>query len=376
MTKEQSYGNYPDLTTVKRILVIKLRHLGDVLLTTPLFSALKDRLPDAQIDAYIYKEAAPMLEGHPAISSLLLYDTKKKKGSLWQRLVYEASLLRQIRRKNYDLVLNLTEGDRGTMAAYFSGALIKVGFVPKGRWQKRVYTHLVKHCPGLRHTVERNLDVIRRIGIFPALDERELFFSIEDAEKKFLGPTPFILIHPTSRWLFKCLPVPKMRELVTQLLQRGKQVVITSGPDPQEQEMARAIGEGFPVQILAGQISLKQLGALIASSERLICVDSVPFHMASALKKPVIAFFGPTSDVTWGPWRNPHAHVLTQNLPCRPCYQDGCGGSKYSDCLATLDIKRALAIIDGNPRPNSFCAHPDAQVAPAPSLQPKPAPLA
>lgn len=359
----QNYGDYPDLSCVGKILVIKLRHLGDVLLTSPLLSALRAHLPHAQIDAYIYKEAAPMLEGHPAISSLLLYDSKKKKASFWKRLSYEASLFQQIRKNKYDLIINLTEGDRGTIAAFISGAPLRVGFIPKGRWQKQIYTHLVKHCPGVRHTVERNLDAIRRIGIFPEPQERDLFFYIGELEKQQMqervGKEPFILIHPTSRWRFKCLPVPKMRALVLGLIQKGKRVVISSGPDPEEQAMAHAIGDGLPVLLLAGDLSLKQLGALILLSERLICVDSVPFHIASALKKQVLAFFGPTSDVTWGPYRNPYAHVMTSSFSCRPCYQDGCGGSKYSDCLASLDIEQAIRrVTDENLRPNNFCVLP------------------
>ena len=77
---------------------------------------------------------------------------------------------------------------------------------------------------------------------------------------------------------------------------------------------------------------------MIQMSEFLVCVDSVPFHMASALKKGVVAIWGPTSEVSWGPWRNPNARVVAQNLSCRPCFQDGCGGSKMSDCLFTLPV--------------------------------------
>lgn len=130
------------------------------------------------------------------------------------------------------------------------------------------------------------------------------------------------------------------------LLERGKRVVVTSGPDEAEKEMAKEIGKGFDVQVLAGEISLKELGALIGLSELLICVDSLPLHMASALKKEVVAIFGPTSDVTWGPWRNPKARVVAQNFSCRPCYQDGCGGSKYSDCLHTLPVAQVLRAVD------------------------------
>ncbi len=340
------YGDYPKLDRVKKILVIKLRHLGDVLLTSPVFSAIKKALPEAEIDAYIYRESVPMLEGHPAIRQLLCYDTSWKKLPLWRRLQKEWGLWREIRRNGYDLVLNLTEGDRGIVAALVSGAPIRVGFKPKGRWQKKVLTHTAKDCPTPRHAVERNLDALRRMGIFPSPEERELFLDVPlgalASMQKLVGTAPFILIHPSSRWRFKCWPMERVRELSERLLGQGKRLVFTSGPDAAEKALVEEAVRGLPVLNLAGQISLKELAALIQMSDQLICVDSVPLHIASALKKPVVVLFGPTSDSTWGPWRNPKAQVIAQAMSCRPCGQDGCGGSKRSDCLATISVSCVL----------------------------------
>ncbi|MDE3046458.1 MAG: putative lipopolysaccharide heptosyltransferase III [Verrucomicrobiota bacterium] len=341
------YGDYPSLTQVKKILIIKLRQLGDVLLTGPVFSALKKKFPAAEIDAYVYSEAIPLLEKHPAVHACIGYDRQWKKRGLFARLTQEGRLLRQIRARRYDLVINLTEGDRGAIAAKCSGAPVRVGFDPgrKGLFGKKgLYTHVVKSCTTLRHTVERNLDAVRRIGLFPDWEDRELYFHVP---KELLGsnPDPYILIHPTSRWRFKCWPVANMRALAEALIAKGKSLVFTSGPDPDERAMVREICQGLPVRDLSGQISLQQLGALIAQSELLICVDSLPFHLASALKKRVVALFGPTSDITWGPWRNPNATILTQPFSCRPCYQDGCGGSKVSDCLVTLPVETVMRAV-------------------------------
>jgi heptosyltransferase-3 len=225
-----TYGDYPDLSVVKKILVIKLRQLGDVLLTGAVFETLRSHLPDARVDAYVYTESFPMLEGHPGVGGLIGYDRSWKKLGWMGRLKKEWQLLRAIRKGQYDLVVNLTEGDRGALAARISRAGIRVGFEPKGRWQKGLYTHVVKHCPGLRHTVERNLDVLRRIGIFPEVGERELFLEVpEEARRRVRGwiEGPFVVIHPTSRWRFKCWPVEKMRQLTEELIRRGKRVVFT-----------------------------------------------------------------------------------------------------------------------------------------------------
>lgn len=352
-----SYGNYPDLDAVKRVLVVKMRHHGDVLLTSPVFSNLKKRMPDAQIDAFIYKDTLPMLEGHPAIAHYILYDRSWKKLSFFAKLAKELSLLRQIRKAGYDLVINLTEGDRGALAAFASGAAIRVGFDPEGKGfkgKKKIYTHVLKSCTTPRHTVERQLDALRRIGIFPSAEERDLTLVVpQDAMQKMrdqlaskgIKEGEYILIHPVSRWRFKCPPPTLIAEWIAALHSQGMPIVLTAGPDPIELAMIEEILKQVPkvpVYNLAGKLTLKELGALIKMSRCLLCVDSVPLHMASALKSRVVVVFGPSSEKNWGPWKNPKGMVVAQPFSCRPCHLDGCGGSKKSDCLYTLPTKSVL----------------------------------
>lgn len=346
---------------INRILVIKLRHLGDVLLTAPVFHVLKKKFPNAIIDAYIYRESKPMLEGHPAISDFILSDRAWKKLPLLRRLKEEGSLLREIRSRGYDLVINLTEGDRGALAALASGASWKVGFDP-GRagflGKRKIFTHLVKNCPTPRHAVERNLDALRCMGIFPMQDERKLDFVIPQAaerrvqqilDAKGLGQGEFVVIHPVSRWFFKCLPPERTALLIRALRERGQRVVVTAGADAKELAYVKEVLEicsDDSVISLAGQLSLKELGAVFLKARALFTVDSVSLHIASALKVPVVAFFGPTSEKNWGPWQHPRARVVAEKLPCRPCFQDGCGGGKRSDCLDTLSIETILRAYD------------------------------
>jgi heptosyltransferase III len=356
-----TYGNYPDLSQVKRALVIKLRHHGDVLLTSPLISNLKKALPDAQIDAFIYKDTLPMLQGHPAVEKYLLYDRSWKKLSLFKKMAKEMSLMKEIRARGYDLVINLTEGDRGAIAALISGSRYRVGFDPKGSGlfgKRKIYTHIVKACPHPRHTVERQIDVLRRIGIFPEAEERDLFLHVpDDAQRKIqdlleqeeMRPGDYVLIHPVSRWRFKCLSTKQIAHLIAALHERGMRIVMSAGPDSQEIAIVDeilALAPGIPVFNCAGKLTLKELSALIQRAKALICVDSVPLHIASALKTPVVALFGPTSEQNWGPWMHPKARVVAQKLSCRPCYQDGCGGSKVSDCLFSMPLKSILAALD------------------------------
>ncbi len=355
------YGNYPDLSDVKKVLVIKLRHHGDVLLTAPVFSNLQAALPQAEIHAMVYKDTVPMLEGHPAIHKFISYDRGWKKLRFLGKLMKEFSLLKKVRQEKYDMVINLTEGDRGAIAALVSGAEICVGLDPEGKGfkgKKSIYSHVVKACKTPRHTVEKNLDALRRIGIFPTPEERDIFFAIPEESKKRtlqllqengMAPHDYFLLHPVSRWKFKCWPPSLVAKLIAELYMRGEKIILTSSPDTQELQMVDEILKlvpHVPVLNLGGKTSLKDLGALIEMSRCLVSVDSVPLHMSSALKSPTVVLFGPSSEINWGPWLNHKARVVAQNLPCRPCFMDGCGGSKMSDCLHTLPVGKVLKAID------------------------------
>ena len=351
------YGSYPDPATIKRVLVIKLRHHGDVLLTTPVFSCLRKALPDVQVDAFIYQETAPMLAGNPDIGELHCYDGGWKAFSPLQRLGREIQLAQKIRRQRYDVAINLTEGDRGALAALFSGAKIRVGWDPGGEGfvgKKKIYTHIIKRSARPRHMVEQNLDAIRILGIFPTPEDRDLRLEIPDQARATFGqrlagagiaPQSYLLIHPTSRWLFKCWPLEHNIALIRSLQEKNIPIVLTAAPDPQElhliDRIVAACGTNNLLD-LGGQLSLKELAAAIDSCRCLFTIDSVPMHMAAARKKPTVVLFGPSSENAWGPWRNPKARVITAPYSCRPCNLDGCGGGKVCDCLTGIPVSAVL----------------------------------
>jgi heptosyltransferase-3 len=147
-----------------------------------------------------------------------------------------------------------------------------------------------------------------------------------------------VLIHPGSRWLFKCLPAVPTAALLDRLAGMGLPLVMTGAPDPAEAPLVKAIKSALasPIVDLTGQLTLPELSALIASARLFIGCDTAPMHLASAAGTPVVAWFGPSDDRVWGPWRVPHRVVASFTHPCRPCHNNGCGGSNRSDCLLTL----------------------------------------
>jgi heptosyltransferase-3 len=351
------YGNYPDLTGVKKILIIKLRHLGDVLLASPVFSILKNNFPSSTIDAFIYDDAQSILEDNPNINKCIT--VKREETSFFKKVARDFVVYKKIFNENYDLVINLTEGDRGALAAFFSGAPTKVGFIDSNKGflgKNHVFNYHVKMCMKGRHTVEKNLDALRKIGIFPSIQERKLsFFIPEYAKKKVdllledkkINAKSFFIVHPASRWKFKCLNSSLVAKIIDGIKSKGMEVIVCASSDPFEISMVNDIinrCKSNPHNF-ANHLSIKEFAALLDKSNGLLCVDSLPLHLSSALKKPVIALFGPTCEKIWGPWQNSNAHVISHELPCRPCFLDGCGGSKKSDCLEQISFLKVMNAI-------------------------------
>jgi heptosyltransferase-3 len=327
-----------------RALVVKLRHHGDVLLAAPVLALLKARAPQLEVDALVYDDTLPMLEGHPALSQLYFVGRRWRSLSPMRRLTLERHLYSTLRARRYDLLVHLSEHPRGAWLARLLRPRYSVAPArpDRGAFWRKSFTHLYPMVGGgRRHQVELNLDALRRIGLQPGLAERRVHFvpgaEAERSIAELVQDVPFVHMHPASRWKFKCWPAERNAELIDRLAAEGHNVVLTSAPDevPFIAEILEK-AKSKPVS-LAGQISIKQLGALTARARLFVGVDSMPMHLAAAMGTPTIALFGPSGENEWGPW-NVERRVITTTHTCRPCGYDGCGGGKLSECLAFLPV--------------------------------------
>ena len=351
------------LAEVKRALVTKLRHHGDVLLASPVFTTLKAVAPHVEVDALIYRDTAPMLEGHPSIARLFTIDRDWKHEGVVRQLTAERALVRELRGRRYDLLVHLTEHKRGLALvrrlrpkwSVTTERALERG--PAWLW-KQNFTHFYRLPRATeRAMVEQNLDALRRIGVEVPADTRALVMvpggeaeARVDAllRERGLARGGFAQVHPGSRWLFKCWPADRVAALVGRLVAGGLPVVLTAAPDERERAMLDAILAQVPrdaaarVVDLGGALSLRELAALTARARLFVGVDSAPMHIASAMRTPAVALFGPSSEIAWGPWQDKH-RVVVSSHSCRPCGLDGCGGGKVSECLTTLPVDRVHA---------------------------------
>jgi heptosyltransferase-3 len=380
---------------VKKILVIKLRHIGDVLLTVPVFRALREKFPDAHIAALVNSGTEDVLTGNTLIDDIITFDRGIKKINPAQKYFRELSFIKEIRMKKFDMAIDLTGGDRPAIISLLSGAKYRFAHSPvySGFWRKSLYTHLAKR-DFHKHTVLQNLDVIGEFGITTNNTAVDIFIP-EDArrfakkifDERGIAPgNKIVHIHPTSRWLFKCVSNEYMAEVIKWLIEKGIYVIVTSSPDKIEMEKTKRIlslvGDSPPmgrnprviddsrIIDLCGKTNIKELAAVSSMSNLFIGVDSAPMHIAAAVGTPVIALFGPTGAYNWGPcdnrilnfksqisnFENPYPQkngiqkfgihaVIQKDWDCVPCGMDGCNKTKVSRCLEEITPREMIEVI-------------------------------
>lgn len=366
----------------KRILVIKLRHIGDVLLSTGVFRTLKENFPNSMVAALVNKDSEAMLEKNPYIDEIIGYDRQIKELKLLKRYLKDLKFLMNLRRNKFDTILDLTGGDRPAILSKLSGAKNRIGIKSKGFFGKSLlYSKLIK-TDIYKHTVLSNLEVLEHLGVKVKKHTVDLFVSSEEIiwarnlilNQKNQISKKFVHIHPTSRWLFKCWRDDYMAEVIVWFLKNNFDLILTSDSTEKEMNKIKSIkslvktkidklGENFSSQIidLSGKLSLRQLIAVSCLSDLFFGVDTAPMHIAAALGKPVVALFGPTGAFNWGPWDNdaeeePYTKrngiqrfgrhtVIQREWECIPCGKDGCKGSKISNCLFDIKPEEVIEIL-------------------------------
>jgi heptosyltransferase-3 len=359
----------------KKILVIKFRNIGDVLLTSPLISTLKRGGPDRKIYAVVKAGTEAILEGHQDLEKIYVLPQKNKDENRMHFFIRNLVWLRMLRKEKFDLAINTTEGDRGILLSFMIGAKERWCELQNNQeriWKKALLTKTLSPPTEKMHTVHRNLRLATTLA-----EEKNyavtLRISARDrtrvtdllSGKGYKKNKPLVHLHPTSRWFFKCLPSQTIAKLIDYLAHDDYQVALTCAPDSKEVEQLQEITSrcaSKPIN-LGGLLTLKQTAALSEQANLFFGVDSAPMHMAAAVGTPVVSVFGPSGAFNWGPWpnawdseHNPYparnglqknnSHIVVQkNWACIPCGKDGCEGTKKSACLDTVRAEEILSFV-------------------------------
>jgi len=334
----------------RRILITRLRFIGDIVLTTPVIRSVREAYPRAFIAYMGDKSAVALLEQNPFLDEIIPYDYSRPS------LLEQARIALALRKRRFDTVIDLFGNPRSALIARLSGAPLRVGPERKGRG--KLYTVRVADDGRPKTAVEFHNRSIAAIGITPRATAPELFlsdderrdaraylrWSVGDAalQGKLIG------MHPGATWpAKKWLPerFAGLADLVRAKL--SATVVLVGGPgDIEAVNAVRSHAVTAPPAL--NVLPLRQLAAVISCFSAFVANDAGPMHIAAALGVPTIGIFGPGEENIWFPYDASRGHTaLRHDVPCHPCHLDFCNrtGEEYMQCMNLLTVDTVFAAL-------------------------------
>jgi len=314
----------------ERILLIKPSSLGDVIQALPILDGLRSRYPSAHIAWLVASPFVELVEPHPALNEVIPFDRKRfgRLGRSWRVTVEFVRFVASLRRRRFDLVVDLQGLFRSGFFARACGADVRIG-PSKGREGAWIfYRHRFPAAPLETHTVTRMWAAAELLGFggasmtfrLPITDDDRACASRFLTEAGLDADGGYVVVCPEARWPTKVWPAERFAAVVDRLAEARKlpAVLVGSASADETCNAVAAAAASHPVN-LAGKTTLRQAAALIERARLVLTGDSGPMHMADVLGRPLVALFGPTNPVRTGPYNQPDA-VIRADLPCMPCY--------------------------------------------------------
>jgi len=315
----------------RRILVIRLDRIGDVVLSTPVLQVLRQRFPHAFIAMMVRPACEDLVRGNPYLNDVLLYDKEGRHRRIWPTIRFARSL----RRYEFDTALVLHPTNRSHWIPRLAGIPVRIGYRRKSAW---LLTHRLPHRKqeGKRHEAEYTLDMLSVLGIsdgqalpfIPVAPAAAQRIHARLAEASIQPGDTVVGVHPSASCISKRWMPQRFAEVADRLAsERNVRIVLIAGDADRAyaQDVARMMRS--PALNMAGQLSLGELAALLARCRLLISNDSGPVHIAAAVGTPVVDIFGRNqaglSPQRWGPLGEGHV-VLHKEVGCVTCLAHRC----------------------------------------------------
>jgi len=336
-----------------RVLIVTLRRLGDVLLTTPLIRSVKRAYPDAAIDVLVFSGTEGILTGNPDVAAVLAIPQRPRLGDTLALLVRIA--------KRYDLALATQTGDRPTLLAIVAGRH-SAGPVEAGGFAAAVKRRALSRYYVSDRSRHRLLEILRlaeALGI-PAL--AEIVAPAGGARPDAAPVQGYAVVHAAPMFIYKRWTRDGWRGLAAALRERGLGIAVTGATA--DRAYLDDVWRDAEVTRLDGKIGWPELAALIANARLYIGPDTAITHLAAASGTPTVALYGPTDPRLWGPWprggldpiwaaadtiqRRGNVWLVQNPLPCLPCQLEGCERrlDSHSQCLDELTVGQVVAAVD------------------------------
>ena len=325
---------------IQKILIIQTAFLGDVILTTPVIDTLAEKYGQAEIDFLTIPPSVNLIETHPAVSHVLVFDKRGGDSGIKGLL----RIAERMQNRKYDICICPHRSLRSAFIAWRTRAGIRIGFETSA-W-KYAFTHRIRYQVD-RHEIERNLSLLHPLGLDSPIRKPSVFPDETDrqhvsrilSEAGLANSEKLFAVAPGSVWATKRWPKLYYAELCRLAGESGWQPVLIGSREDLElcEEIAGRSGHGIN---LAGKFTLRQAGELLSRCQALLTNDSAPLHLGMAFDIPVFAIFGPTiPGFGFAPF-GPKGIILERDdVGCRPCTRHG-GKTcpvKTFDCMELID---------------------------------------
>ncbi len=348
-----------------RILLTRMKYIGDIVLTTPIIRSVRNAFPDAYIAYMGEKSAVSLLENNPNLNEIIPFDFSRPTIFEQPRVAWE------LRRRKFDLAIDLFNNPRSALLTRATGADVRVGAERKGRG--KLYTVQVRDDGKPKTAIEFHNQFIQAVGIEPTSDKTEIFLTEDekreariylqwlDYENSPLDITkPIVGIHPGATWPAKRWLPERFAELADLIAAKlGAQVILTAGPN--DADVIRAVmGHSIANVKVIRNLPLRQLAAIISLGSAYVANDNGTMHISAALRVPTIGIFGPGEENIWFPYLANEGHIaLRRDVHCHPCHLDICNrlGELNMECMKLLTVddvfkalKKSLSVQNKNTR--------------------------
>lgn len=336
-----------DKSKINKILIIKLRGIGDVVLSTVVIDNLKIDFPNAQIDYLVESPSAPGLRGIKQINRVLIFE----RFDFWSKV----SLIKSIRKNHYDLVLDFFSNPSTAIITYLSEAKYRLGFPYKGR--RYAYNLFGPNERAKFHAAQLHLESLRINDL--SFNKKDLHYSISEdslvfAKKYFTERSIdnlFVVgICPTGGWASKKCDPEKFAEIANIVIERfnAKVLLLWGKNDDEDALKIHSLLKGK--SILAPSTTIQELAALISKCTILIANDSGPMHMSTAIGTPVLSLHGPTNPRLQGPFGERHEFLQLEDLECINCNLLECPFNHecFKNISSELVVKKVESLIKKN----------------------------
>jgi len=333
----------------KRILIIEVNWLGDILFTTPAIRAIRENNPDAFIGCLCVPRCVEMLESNPDIDEVIIFDERSTHKSIFSKI----KTIKELKAKRFDMVISFHGSMSRMLLAACSGIPRRIGYKSKQRcsW---LLTDKVEPPKGQPHRVEYFLDITRSVSMDTSNKDYTFCVPQESVESamdilKRAGienGEEFFVINPGGNWLPKRWPAKLYAELSKVLGEKYKRKILITGAakdKPLADEIIRISGDSTVG--ICGDTTLKELAAIMKRASVVIANDSGPMHIAVSQKAPTVALFGPTSPKITGPYGGSKYFVINKWYDCDiPCYRI-CDDYKCMETITVEDVMSAAGKI-------------------------------